>query len=143
MTWWVYKCNSRGHKHQNAVGDWSTFFEEADPERRWGNVEYVPALERLQEGDKILAYQTDRNELVGVACVTRSSERDGYVHMTPERLIRVRVRPLKKADPAIDRIPALKGGPIKTIYEISPQDAELLIQAAGGGTVVWQGEVRR
>jgi len=136
MAWWVYKCNSRGHEYQNHFGDWNTFFEKADPEWRWGTIAYVPALARLQVGDTILAYQTDRNELVGVARVTQSSEGNGYVYMTPERLIGVRVRPLKKADPCIAAIPALQGGPIQTIYAISPQDAELLIQAAGGGTAV-------
>jgi hypothetical protein len=28
----------------------------------------------------------------------------------------------------------LQGGPIRTIYDITPEDAQLLIQAAGGGT---------
>ena len=40
------------------------------------------------------------------------------------------MRPLKHKDPRIARIPALKSGPIRTIYAVSDDDAKRLLRAA-------------
>lgn len=127
MTWWVYKCNSKGRSYQKTWGDWNDFFQGND--KRWGNTQWVPALEDLNKGDKIIAYQTDRNELVGIAEVTQSCAIDGYLYLDPIETIGVKVRPLK-ADPDIDAIPAFKPSPIKTVYEISSKHAKKLLKAA-------------
>jgi hypothetical protein len=91
----------------------------------------VPALEQLHRGDTIIAYQTDRNELVGLAKVQQSCELDGCLYLTPIETIGVKVRSLREADPRIAAIPAFKPGPIKTIYSICEADAKRLLQAAG------------
>ena len=130
MSWWVYKCNSKQHAYQSAWGDWRDFFE-GDPDDHWGSTEWVPALAQLQRGDMIIAYQTDRNELVGLAKVRRPCERDGYLYLTPIETIGVKVRPLKEADSRIAAIPALQPGPIRTLYPISLVDAKALLRAVG------------
>lgn len=86
MSWWVYKCNSKQHAYQSAWGDCRDFFE-GNPDRHWGSTDWVPALAQLQLGDMIIAYQTDRNELVGLAKVQRPRERDGYLYLTPMETI--------------------------------------------------------
>jgi hypothetical protein len=129
---WIYKCNSRQHPHQVAYGDWSDFFlGEHDDE--WGSTEWVPALSNAERGDTILAYQTDRNELVGLAKVTGFRRRGGFfdIILHPVKKISVKVRPLKKQDSKIAAIPALQPGPIQTLYEISATDANRLLRAAG------------
>ena len=90
-----------------------------------------PALADLNAGDLIIAYQTNRNELAGLAKVTQTSQKGGYIYLKPRETINVRVRPLKKANPKIASIQALQPGPIKTIYPISDTDARQLLKAAG------------
>jgi hypothetical protein len=80
-----------------------------------------------------LAYQTDRNELVGLARVVRLSPR-GRLILKPLRKIGVKVRPLKKMDARVAAIPALQPGRIRTLYDISRSDAQRLIRAAGQHT---------
>src|SRR6266516_7783613 len=130
MSWWVYKCNSKQYPYQHAWGDWRDFFNgnHNDP---WGHTEWVPALEQLHRGDSINAYQTDRNELVGLAKVQQSCELDSCLYLTPIETIGVKVRSLREADPRIAAIPAFRPDPIKTIYSICEADAKRLLQAAG------------
>ena len=103
---------------------------QANPNRRWGSVNYVPALQQLRTGHMVIAYQTDRNELVGITRVYQSSEVDGCVYLTRLERIGAKVRPLKKANSKIAGIPALCPGPVRTLYEISKRDAERLLAAA-------------
>src|SRR6266404_1355236 len=120
MAWWVYKCNSRNREYQVDFGDWSSFFERSRISR-WGTTERLPRLEVLTPGDMIIAYQTDRNELVGVCRMSRF-KKDGpfkIVLLEPLENVGVTVRPLKAADPKIAAIPALQPGPIMTLYSIS------------------------
>ncbi len=130
--WWIYKCNSQCREYQSLYGDWRDYFE-GDHNEEWGNSDAVPALEQLHKGDMIIAYQTDRNELVGLARVYQTCAKDRYLYLrVVERLLSpVKVRPLKKADREIEAIPALQGGPIKTIYPISYAHAMRLLRAAG------------
>lgn len=129
--YWIYKCNAKALPHQVVVGDWERFF--ASPAGgEWGSTARVPALAQARRGHLILAYQTDRNELVGVARVRSWRPRNGAQDLILEPIERlgVRVRPLKQSDPAIDAIPALRPGPIRTLYEISDADARRLLRAA-------------
>ncbi|MFO0905715.1 MAG: hypothetical protein U0939_22095 [Pirellulales bacterium] len=133
-TYWIYKCNLRNGEHQRHYGDWSWFFEKAkehDP-LRWGTTEVVDQLEELSKDDTILAYQTDRNELVGVARVAEMRKSGPFtdVMLSPVETIGAKVRPLKKADKRIAEIDALKAGPIKTLYKLTGPEAKLLISAA-------------
>jgi hypothetical protein len=66
MAWWIYKCNSRHSEYSGHQGDWNTFFD-GDQVARWGTTERIPSLAQLARGNMIIAHQTDRNELVGIA----------------------------------------------------------------------------
>jgi hypothetical protein len=129
--YWVYKCNSRGGEHQVAEGDWNEVFSSVGA-TDWGSTEWIPQLKEAARGDLILAYQTNRNELVGVVRVERVQKRGRHLdlYLKPVEELRVKVRPLKQASERIDRIPALQPGPIKTLYDISKADAERLLHAA-------------
>jgi hypothetical protein len=130
--YWVYKCNSKDREYQRTYGDWKEVFESQEPQW-WGTTEVVPELSNAKVGDTILAYQTDRNELVGVAQVVgwKSQGKFKRLILKPGRTIGVRVRPLKKANPKVARIPALQPGQIRTLYSISRADASVLLKAAG------------
>jgi hypothetical protein len=130
MSWWVYKCNSRNLPHQRHFGDWDDFFAKGIV-THWGTTEIVPALADLKRGDQILAFQSDRNELVGIAIVRESSEADTHVHLEPIQEVRVKVRPLKQVDPRIAEIAAFKPGVVKTLYEIRESEVRWLLEAAG------------
>ncbi|MBK8979637.1 MAG: DUF3883 domain-containing protein [Planctomycetes bacterium] len=131
MAFWVYKCNSRGWPHQRVQGDWNEVFASREP-LEWGSTEYVADVGMAKTHDVILAYQTNRNELVGVAEVVRLRKRGDYrdLILKPIEELRVKVRPLKEASERIARIPALQPGPIRTLYEIAPSDADALLRAA-------------
>jgi hypothetical protein len=128
---WIYKCNSLNQPHQIAHGDWEKFFSSGQA-KEWGSTKWLPKLAVLNEGDTILAYQTDRNELVGLARVLRWQRRGPFqqVILKPVERIGTKVRPLKQADARIANIGALQPGPIKTIYYITAVDARRLVNAA-------------
>ena len=138
---WVYKCNSKKRSYQVSYGDWQKFFE-AGRIDEWGSTEWIPALADAKEGDTIIAYQTDRNELVGVARVVEQKPRGRYqdLMLKPVETIGVKVRPLKNNDPKVAVIPALQPGPIRTPYEISEDDARRLLKKAGAKSHVNLGD---
>jgi 5-methylcytosine-specific restriction endonuclease McrA len=125
-TCWVYKCNSGRFLH----GDWNEVFAGQGPQE-WGSTEYVRELSNAKPGQIILAFQTDRNELVGVAKVKHVRRRGKFSELilTPICTIGVKVRPLK-ADPKVDAIDALKPGKVQTLYDITTPDAKRLLRAA-------------
>ena len=131
MKYWVYKCNNKNMPHQVAYGDWNDVFRRRTA-TEWGNSEWTNDLENVAEGDLLIAHQTDRNELVGVVRAERFVKRGKgrAIVVMPVREIRAKVRPLKESDPRIARIPALRPGPIQTIYAITKPDAEALLNAA-------------
>lgn len=137
MAWWVYKCNSKNREYQVAYGDWDSFFDRSRV-GRWGSTKWGPSLAKLTPGDMIVAYQTDRNKVVGTCRMVRFKKNGPYkiVYLEPLERIGVKVRPLKEADPRIAAIPAFQGGPIMTLYSISEDDARLLLEAAGASTEV-------
>lgn len=130
--YWVYKNNSRGLPYQGAVGDWAEFYADNRTER-WGSTEWTPGIRLAQPGDTILAYQTDRKELVGLATVVRWKPRGRFLDLIlrPGPQIGVKVRPLRLVDPRVAAIPAFKSGRIATLYQISREDARYLLRAVG------------
>ena len=86
MSWWIYKCNSQNRDYQISYGDWKEFFD-GDSDEEWGSAELIPALSELKEGDIVIAYQTNRNELVGLAKVRQSCEVNGYLYLAPIEVI--------------------------------------------------------
>jgi hypothetical protein len=129
---WIYKCRSKAREHQRAWGDWADVFG-GKRAQRWGTTENVPELAKAKVGDTVLAYQTDRNELVGVARVVRWQSHGKYKRLVlkPVRTIGVRVRLLKEMNSKVALIPAFQPGPIHTLYAISRDDADALLKAAG------------
>lgn len=125
---WIYKCNARNSAGP-ATGDWRHLFDEGH--EVWGD-ETLKGMDLVRKGDRVIATQTDRNELVGVAEIVGFVRIDDLRHakLRPRESIRVKIRPLKKANRAIASIPALQGGRIATIYEISERDAGRLLAAA-------------
>jgi len=114
MPWWIYKCNSKNGPHQVSSGDWDSFFEHSSV-HRWGSTEWIPSLAKLVPGDMIIAYQTNRNELVGVCRVAGFKNDRPYkiLQLEPLERIGVKVRPLKALEPRIATMSALKPGLIR------------------------------
>lgn len=130
MAYWMYKCNAKQTDYAVDSGDWEYVFGPMETSS-WGNTGDVPQLGELEVGDTLLAYQTDKNSLVGIARVAYWQK--GEVFVQPLRRIGergVKVRPLKKKDPKVDAIPALQGGPIQTIYAMTPKEVDTLLRAA-------------
>jgi len=142
MAWWVYKCNSKNREYQNAYGEWKSFFIKPWGVQEWGSTKDVPRLAQLSQGDMILAYQTDRNEFVGICRVAqfRNEHSHRVLYLEPVEAVGVKVRPLKLADPRVATIPAFQPGIIKTVYRISNLDVSVLLDAAGASTPVDDGE---
>lgn len=92
MAHWMYKCNNKKLDHNAYTGDWESVFGEDKP-RTWGSTKVVPQLGLLRVDDTVLAYQTDKNLLVGVARV--SGWNKDRVELTPVARIGKKVRPLK------------------------------------------------
>ncbi len=130
MSWWVYKCNSKNDSHQVCFGDWEPKFK-TEKAFYFGTTELLPKLAQLAQGDKVLAYQTDLNELVGVTVVEKWKQRGQYqdLYLKVIERIGVKVRPLKD-DPKVAAIHAFKTREIKTVYEISDSDAEYLLDVS-------------
>lgn len=130
--YWVYKNNAQNPPYQVAVGNWDDFFLEGRT-AEWGSTEWSKDLRKARLGDTILAYQTDKNELVGIAKVAGWRKRGLYrdLFLRPVRRIGVKVRPLRLSDRKVAAIPALRPGPIRTLYEISSSDSQRLLRAAG------------
>jgi hypothetical protein len=66
---------------------------------------------------------------VGLAKVRQTTEKNGYLYMSPLEEIGAKVLPLK-SDPKIKAIKAFQGGLIRTIYPITSEEAESLLKAA-------------
>jgi 5-methylcytosine-specific restriction endonuclease McrA len=128
MRTWIYKCNATNSAGPDS-GDWRHVFNRGTT--TWGS-DRLKGMDKVRRGDRVLAVQSDRHELVGVAKVL------GFVGVRGARRIRlqaterinVKIPPLKRADRKIGSLPALQGGPIATIYDISDQGAEDLLTAA-------------
>lgn len=131
MRYYIYKCNSRGPDYAPQYGDWNHVFERNKP-TPWGRVTAHPEFGSLRAGVRLIAQQSDRNELVGVAEVVgfRGRGRDRVLMVRPIERLGVRIRPLKQADARIAAIPALQGGPIQTLYSITTSDAKYYLRAA-------------
>ncbi|MCG3147828.1 MAG: hypothetical protein PCFJNLEI_01269 [Verrucomicrobiae bacterium] len=90
---------------------------------------------KLNADDNIIAYQTDTNELVGLARVVELKSRGEYkdVRLHPLETFQpgLRVRELKKQHKGIASIYAFKKtGVIGSLYKISSSEGRLLLKAA-------------
>ncbi|MFO0914168.1 MAG: hypothetical protein U0795_14510 [Pirellulales bacterium] len=128
MAFWIYKCNDNGKFNK---GDWDYLFEQSSP-TRWGNTEWTRPRGKLQVGDVVIAHQTDRKELVGLAEVTGFKRRGAGedIMLLPIEEIRVKVPRIRECDRRINELEVWKAGPIKTIYDITTADACHLLRVA-------------
>jgi hypothetical protein len=71
------------------------FVDRENATAAWGSTEWVPALSQADIRDTVLAYQSDRNELVGLLKVAgwRSRGEHKELILKPLRRIGVKVRP--------------------------------------------------
>ena len=114
MAWWIYKCNNKKKWHGHTyIGDWREFFEWGNKPETWGRLSKIPQLRELQPDDSVFAYQTERNELVGLLKMVKF-DGDKVMLEVVEKL-GVKVLPLKLADKKIASISALKRGPKQTL----------------------------
>ena len=143
MAYWIYKCNSKFLPYQSAGGDWNDFFEAKRP-RVWGSTEWSPEIGQIAVGDTMLCYQTDRNELVGLAEVAELRKRRGYLDLILKQgeEIRAKIRPLKVKFEDVADIPALRQGPVQTFYPITAADVRILLGAAGFSRLMPKGPSR-
>ena len=131
MKYWVYKCNARGPDYARSWGDWWGHVFKPGGERTWG-LTTLKGVEAVRIGDVLLAYQTDRNELVGTARVTgfEPDGKDRRIVIVPTEVIRTKMRPLKR-DPRIEAVAAFAPiGDIRTVYAIDHEDALHVLRAA-------------
>ena len=128
MSFWVYKCNDTDHPDQVVHGDWEHVSGARKPVE-WGSTEYSSDLKKLAIGDLLIAYQTERNEVVGLAEVVQFKPFGQYQRLYVQAVERfgVLLRPLKKIDARIRAMDAFKAGPIRTIYPITTSEAWHLI----------------
>jgi Protein NO VEIN, C-terminal len=133
VKYWMYKCSTSARTGQNS-GDWERVF--AGDARLWGEPSKIPTLDDLRSGHLLLAYQSNRNELVGVARVLGFERYRGsrHVKVVPVERIGVKVRPLKKQYSRIGALGALRQGPVQTLYEVATSDAEFLLRVARAAT---------
>lgn len=137
MNYWVYKCNAKSPDYASTWGDWRQHVFDRPGSVRWGTTS-LRGVEQIEKGDTLIAYQTDRNELVGLVDVMELQPlKDGRRRLIVKRgeLIGAKVRPLKVRYPHLATIPAFQGGVIRTAYEISHTHARQLLAAAR--TEVW------
>ncbi len=125
MSWWIYKCNSKRKPRHVVRGDWNDYFD--DPAIEWGSTRRIPQLKDLSQGDMVIAYQTDRKELVGVVKVRKAPV--PHLFLKPVEEIRAKVRPLK-ANPKVAAIGALMSKARKTLYPMRAAEAQTLLRAA-------------
>lgn len=126
MAWWIYKCNNKKKWHGNTYkGDWRKFFSWGKKPETWGLLSKIPQLQKLHPGDSVFAYQTERNELVGLLTMVKFDGDEVRLKVVEE--LGVTVRPLKDADQRIAAIAALQQGPKQTLRSLSAKEGKLLL----------------
>ena len=131
MRYWVYKCSTRGANAGNTLsGDWEAehAFGGGHAPFGWGYTSEVRGLDQVKVGDRVIAHQSDRARLVGVAKVLGFPR--GEIQLKVLEDLRVNMRDLKNKYPDVWGIPAYQPGPYHSIYEISSSDAETLLRRA-------------
>jgi hypothetical protein len=149
---WVYKCNNRQHEHQISWGDWRDFFRLAKGRPLdWGGTGYIGSgsslriiRHEMQPGDLVLAWQTDRREAVGLCRVhdLRPSEGDDEIEWeiilepVEEFDPPVKLAAMKKRDPALAAVKAVRAGLIATLYGTTYVEARVLLDRCGVDPIV-------
>ncbi|MDP9418657.1 MAG: DUF3883 domain-containing protein [Actinomycetota bacterium] len=147
---WVYKNNARQHHHQTSWGDWTEFFRVADGQPyAWGDSSGIGSANRrviftMTIGDLVLCWQSDQRAAIGTASV---AEMDDYIDddglaqrsiiLQPleEFAAPVPILDLRKTNAELASVSAFRPGNVRTIYETTPHEAQLLLAACGVAVV--------
>jgi hypothetical protein len=144
---WVYKCNAARHAHQIATGDWDGFFAGPQP-GEWGGSTTMASTnslkilwQRMQPGDLVLCWQTDRKRAVGLCQVNAlddwidaegQPQRDMWLELLGEPFSPpVPLLDLKKSDPRVGAVRAFQSGFMGTLYETNATEGTDLLRACG------------
>lgn len=141
--WWVYKNNSRGGAHQLAIGDFRWFFA-GGVEHEWGGKWAFGARSRnyldgdVGVGDRVICYQTDLREIVGVAEVSKLTfGEDARLWLRPVKPIKpgIRVHELKRQGgryAPLREMEAWRQGVISSLYPLDADEARFMRQILKG-----------
>ena len=112
---WVYKCNSKKAPKDPRWGDWTAFFDRPTGASRWGGTDTIFNVQsrsiirnRLQLGDLILCWQTNRRQAEGLCVVDElpvigisdDGQREVELRLAP--IVRIR-RASSIAHPEVDQ----------------------------------------
>lgn len=148
---WVYKCNATS----SAQGDWDYFFDEVggQGEGEWGGTWCINnhasrkiIRERLQVGDLVLAWQTDKQAAHGL-CRVAALEDDGQeIAIILASVMRfaqpVKLLEWKERSPALANGKAFRKGNAGTIFETTPAEAAEILRICEVDLAVLQGPNR-
>ena len=127
MDSYVYKVNQQNRVGYH-FGNWLEFFERPQP-CPWGREDVVCKDHHPREGDRILCYQTNFNEILGIAEVIGYEKGKLVLRATKGPFPRgMKMTDLKKIDKRIGNLEAFQQGLIKTLYPISNKDADHLLR---------------
>lgn len=143
---WVYKCR-KGRLGEDGIeyGDWNRLFDHGRMD--WGTTREIKSAqsrklirEDMRQGDLVLAWQTDRQEAVGICRVhdiTRIGHPDGtsehIVVLDPEQRFDppVKLLELKRSDAALASVAAFGRVVPATVYSTTPDEARILLDRCG------------
>lgn len=144
MSVWVYKCHYDSPAFASSYGDWLDFF--SDPkDGSWGGEWSTksPVSENIvknlmKKGDTIVAYQTDRKEIVGQCKVQAMKDtKDGKaIYLTPieQYYPPIKIHDLKRKNRQLLKIKAFKQGPLQALHPIAMQELRFILNAYKRGT---------
>jgi hypothetical protein len=139
MSVWVYKCHYDSPAFASSYGVWLDFF--SDPkDGSWGGEWSTksPASQNtirnlMKKGDTIVAYQTDRKEIVGQCKVKamKDTKAGKAVYLTPvdQYYPPIKIHNLKKKNRQLLKIKAFKQGPLQAVHPIAMQEFRLILNA--------------
>lgn len=132
---WVYKCNATS----SAEGEWDYFFDDVGGEGEWGGTWCINnhasrkiIRERLQVGDLVLAWQTDKQAAYGLCRVAALEDHGDDTGIILETLMRfaqpVKLLEWKERSPALADGKAFRKGNAGTIFETTPAEATEILR---------------
>lgn len=140
---WVYKCNAESP----ARGDWQDFFNGPQP-GHWGGTDCMASprsldivWNRMQRGDLVLCWQSERRSAVGLCRVEALKDRrDRAGDLQRLMFLELVGKPfdppvpilqMRKSDGALAAIRCFQQGLVQTLYETDDGEAITLLRACG------------
>lgn len=144
---WVYKNNAKGHAYQGSMGSWEDYFDLAGDGHAvpWGRTDWMGnaagrnAAMRMEAGDLVLCWQSDRKQAIGLAEVVDLPGDWADVDGRSERTVNLRpvdrfeagipLLQMRGSNPQLGEVRAFRPGPIQSIYETAPAEAAAILDA--------------